>query len=122
MKVLSKLYDNPVAAEVPGLLVQASSDTTTDAVGKIIDNVQYTVMVCYAEESQLLDIGVVVNTASTESHLQSLSAAFSSLMLSSYDVTVPPDFLLLSAQVMRHLQSCERSNVVYGLAKGLGEI
>ena len=78
-------------------------------------------MVCYAEESQLLDVGVVVNTAS-ESHLQSLSSAFSSLMLSSYDVTVPPDFLLLSAQAMRHLQSCERSNVVYGLAKGLGEI
>ena len=41
VKVLSKLYDNPVAAEtaLPGLLVQASSDTTTDAVGKIIDNV-----------------------------------------------------------------------------------
>ena len=43
-------------------------------------------------------------------------------MLSSYDITVPPDFLLLSSQAMRHLQSCERSNVVYGLAKGLGEI
>lgn len=38
----------------------------------------------------------------------------------SLGIKIPDDFISLSVIAIQHLKACERSNVVYGVAKGIG--
>lgn len=67
--------------------------------------------------STLMD---TLNELSTESILQVLSNFFTKYTFATSGVSVPDDFLTLSAKAMAHLKSNDRNNVLYNLAKGLG--
>ena len=51
-----------------------------------------------------------------------MSATFSSLCQTHFGLDVPVDFLVLSAKAMNRLQEGKRSNVLYNIAKGCGEM
>ena len=51
--------------------------------------------------------------------ISQISRQFSSLL---YHLDVPQDYLELSVQAMLHLKQCDRSNILYSLAKGLGTL
>ena len=55
-----------------------------------------------------------------QSSLESLLEVMSDYIDRKLNITIPEDFLTLSAKVMAQLKHNERSNVLYNLAKGLG--
>ena len=61
-------------------------------------------------------------SATLDEQLCGLSAAFSSVCHSLFSVDVPEDFLVLSARAMNRLHQVKRSNVLYNIAKGLGNM
>ena len=60
------------------------------------------------------------NPATLDEQLCGLSAAFSSVCHSLFSVDVPEEFLVLSARAMNQLHQVKQSNVLYNIAKGLG--
>ena len=53
---------------------------------------------------------------------EDVSKQFVQLVRRIYNVSVPDDFLKLSAQAFYHLKAQQRSNVLHNLAKGLGTV
>ena len=51
-----------------------------------------------------------------------LSRQFADLVQKNHSITLPHNFLELSVKAMTHLQQCGRTNILYGLAKGLGTL
>ena len=49
-----------------------------------------------------------------------LSNLFCELLSNEYSVKVPSDFLKVAAEGMKHLDNCNRSNVIYLMARALG--
>ena len=49
-----------------------------------------------------------------------MSTFFTDYIDKKLNITIPEDFLTLSAKAMAQLKNNERSNVLYNLAKGLG--
>jgi len=49
-----------------------------------------------------------------------LSNLFCELLSNKYSVKVPSDFLKVAAEVMKHLHNCNRSYVIYLMARALG--
>ena len=47
---------------------------------------------------------------------------FADLVQKNHSITLPHNFLELSVKAMTHLQQCGRTNILYGLAKGLGTL
>ena len=54
--------------------------------------------------------------------ISQMSHQFSSLLKDEYHLNIPQDYLELSVQAMLHLKQCDRSNILYSLAKGLGTL
>ena len=54
--------------------------------------------------------------------ISQMSCQFSSILKHEYCLNVPQDYLELSVQAMLHLKQCDRSNILYSLAKGLGTL
>ena len=57
-----------------------------------------------------------------EKQLSEMSTAFSSLCHIHFGLDVPKDFLTLSVRAMIRLREVKRSNVLYNIAKGCGEM
>ena len=57
-----------------------------------------------------------------DKHLSEMSAVFSSLCHVYFGLDVPKDFVVLSAKAMIRLHEVKRSNVLYDIAKGCGEM
>ena len=53
--------------------------------------------------------------------LEQVSVWLSSYCKRELDITVPEDFLSIATSAMVRLSKCQRSNVVYNLAKGIGK-
>lgn len=76
---------------------------------------------------QFVDCGVQTDLPPVETDqlpkmtsLEKLSGLFSIYCERELNILVPPDFLKFAAVAMERLKSCNRSNVLYSLAKGLG--
>lgn len=69
---------------------------------------------------QNLSLVDILNQLSLESLLEVMSKFFTDYVTKQLGITVPDDFLVLAAKAMAQLNSHQRSNVVYNLAKGLG--
>ena len=54
--------------------------------------------------------------------LSEMFDSFVSLCKSAYGLEVPNDFITLAAKAMVHLKQSNRSNVLYNIAKGFGEM
>lgn len=54
--------------------------------------------------------------------ISQISCQFSSVLKDVYCLNVPQDYLELCVQAMLHLKQCDRSNILYSLAKGLGTL
>ena len=54
--------------------------------------------------------------------ISQMSCQFSSILKDEYRLNVPQYYLELSVQAMLHLKECDRSNILYSLAKGLGTL
>lgn len=65
---------------------------------------------------------VPVSSDDPEKQLFNMSHSFSALCKAEFGVEVPTDFLVLSAKAMVHLQRAKRSNVLYNIARGCGEL
>lgn len=52
--------------------------------------------------------------------LQTISDLFHNFLLLFHDVCIRPDFLELALNASRHLKQCNRSNIIYKLAKVIG--
>lgn len=57
-----------------------------------------------------------------DQQLCEMSAAFSSLCQIHFGLDFPKDFLILSVKAMNRLHEVKRSNVLYQIAKGCGEM
>ena len=57
-----------------------------------------------------------------EKRLDDLSQSFAALCSERLGLEVPKDFLVLAAKAMANLKSAKRSNVLYNIAKGCGEL
>ena len=62
----------------------------------------------------------ILQQFSLESLLEVMSTFFTDYIDKKLNITIPEDFLTLSAKAMAQLKHNERSNVLYNLAKGLG--
>ena len=54
--------------------------------------------------------------------LSEMSHSFVALCKSAYGLEVPNDFIILATKTMIHLKGSKRSNVLYNIAKGFGEM
>ena len=54
--------------------------------------------------------------------ISQMSCQFLSILKDEYRLNVPQDYFELSVQAMLHLKQCNRSNILYSLAKGLGTL
>ena len=54
--------------------------------------------------------------------IQLITSLYQRYALKEYDITIPEDFLTLFLKASQHLKSCQRSNIVYGLAKAFGRM
>ena len=54
--------------------------------------------------------------------LDLMSKLFSSHACEHHDISIPKDFLKLVLDGLKHLRTCSRSNVIYGLARGIGSM
>ena len=67
-------------------------------------------------------VGEMLSQLSEGYQLEFMSKFFSQYALVNHCLTVPEDFLILSAKAMAQLKHSDRSNVLYNLAMGLGTL
>ena len=61
-------------------------------------------------------------TENPQKKLSDLSRTFTTLCYSAFGLEVPDDFLVFASKAMLHLHQSKRSNVVYKICKGIGEL
>lgn len=67
-------------------------------------------------------ITTLLNQMELQVQLDKIGSIFSQIGAEHYGISVPPDFLALSLSAFRHLNTCDRSNVLYNIAKGIGKM
>jgi len=134
IKWLKNRFDNPKAAGVFYCLSRANS------IGIQTDLSESTQMLtCEAgtqtaqtnESPEMNELShllcqTVIQTALAQTvqptKINELSHLFSEWCQDTFQLNIPPDFLILAANAMSHLKSNNRSNVIYNLAKGLSTL
>ena len=106
----SEAVEDTLASVVQLTLSDTRSTTTTSATTQT--------------ESQNMTEVIAEWLKNLEEHkkLEEISKLFQSYVLVNYSVTVPSDFLELSARAMAQLKLHNRSNVLYKLAKSMGTL
>ena len=67
-----------------------------------------------------IDVQTDVSVDAKADDMKLLSSLFAQACEKEYNITVPKDYLVLSAFAMMQLEKANRSNVLYNLALGLG--
>lgn len=66
------------------------------------------------------EVNHILQSMPKDEQLSTIEFWFQTFSLEHYGVNVNRDFLSLCMSAFKHLQRCNRSNVVYELAKGIG--
>lgn len=110
---------SPLVSSTPGLYDLLSADLPSHLNLQAVDSSSSADSITLKPVDSLQDIFPRVRNMSVEDQMSFVSDVFN-LIAEQRQVFVPLDYLRLSLEEMKQLQRSGRSNLLYGLARGLG--